>query len=300
VNVGSERQGSHHYEPSHMTSAKQLPTRSNLLQEIATRLWNDARAHVTPVLATGPDAAPHPLGLFIVAQRQFDPDEFQLPEPLLGPVANATQVLVVGLNPGYESSEDLPRWTANLDDYVHWYAFRMAQDSRDEWGRPASSFGGAKRIIRHYHAVERDYLDGVVGPQALGRVAVYADAIPWKWNAVANPDLGDPVVAEYARSRIAEIAAVLQPNILVSLGVFAADALGLSRPNAKPNAEICQIGWWRGCCLPVFHPNKLEPTAATWVGGVLHPARLTVLTAWIGRQIAQLDLSAVPRVFGHG
>jgi len=46
--------------------------------------------------------------------------------------------------------------------------------------------------------------------------------------------------------------------------------------------------------------EKLEPTAATWVGGVLHPARLTVLTAWIGRQIARLDLSAVPRVVSHG
>lgn len=241
-----------------------LPSREELLPTIAKRLWDEAREYVPRVLAGDPDAAPHPLRQFILAQGESDPDRFQLPEPLLGPVGDVTRVLVVGLNPGYSAEEAIPRLPDGLDAYVAWYARRFAADGRDEWGRPVARIAGVPRLVRHYQSVERDYLAGVLAGRPLGRVAVYADAIPWKWNADADPhpDLGDPSVAKYARARVQEIAAVLQPRVLVTLGVFAAGCLGLPRPAPEPAAITHAVGVWEGTCLPLFHPNKRWPASA--------------------------------------
>lgn len=236
-----------------------LPSREELLPAIAKRLWDEACDYVPRVLEGRPDAAPQPLGQFVLAQGEPDPDRFQLPEPLLGPVGEVTQVLVVGLNPGYSAQEAIPRLADGLDAYVAWYARRFAADGRDAWGRPVARIAGVPRVVRHYRSVERDYLSGALGEQPLGRVAVYADAIPWKWNADQHPDLDNPAVITYARARVQEIAAVLRPRVLVTLGVFAATCLGLPRPALEPAATTQAVGVWEGVCLPLFHPNKRWP-----------------------------------------
>jgi len=130
------------------TTPNTLPTRDQLLGEVARRLWSEAQDYVHRVLPNQPDGAPRPLGEFIIAQGETDPSNFRLPEPLLGPVGETTDVLVVGLNPGYESTEDLPRLDASLEDYIAWYADRMAPERR-LFGRPASRFANVTRIIRH-------------------------------------------------------------------------------------------------------------------------------------------------------
>jgi hypothetical protein len=222
---------------------ERLPGREDLLRDIASRLLVEANEYVPQVLSGRPDDGEAPLRGFIMAQGQHDPAAFQLPEPLLGPVGETTQVLVVGLNPRCSSHEDSPRLHATLDDYVNWFANRMAAELRN----------------RRYGAIERDYLDPVLGHCGLGRGAVYADAIPWKWNAGRGPDLGDTAVLRYARGRIAEIASVLQPEVLVSIGVPVAEALGLDPPQETPNVERGRVGYWEGQCLVLFHPNRRWP-----------------------------------------
>src|SRR6185312_1779418 len=82
---------------------------SLLLPSLAKELWHQAQQYVPEVLAHGPSAAPLPLGYFIAAQDQPSASEFQLPEPLLGPVApSELRILVVGLNPGFGPTEDIP------------------------------------------------------------------------------------------------------------------------------------------------------------------------------------------------
>jgi hypothetical protein len=239
---------------------ERLPTRQSLLEEVASTLLAEARQYVPRVLPDKPDAAPKPLGSFILAQGQSDPEAFQLPEPLLGPIGEQSELLVVGLNPGYNPEEDIPRLSASLDEYVEWYANRMVLERRDQWRRPMSRFSGMPGLIRHYWAIERDYLDPVFGPQSLGRRAVYVDAIPWKRNAEVRPDLNDTAVLRYARARVAEIASVLEPRLLLTLGVFAASAVGIVGPQTVPSVIDSRVGYWQGKCLALFHPNKRWPT----------------------------------------
>jgi hypothetical protein len=165
-------------------------------------------------------------------------------------------VIVVGLFPSFNSGEDSPRLHASLDDYVNWYTNRMTAEHRDRRQRPASSCHGVARLMRHHWAIERDYLDPVFGPHTLGRGAVYADAIPWKWNTNRDPELSDTAVLRYARGRIAEIASVLQPDVLLTIGAPTAAALGLEPPQVTPNVECGRIGYWAGQCLVLFHPDR--------------------------------------------
>lgn len=224
-----------------------------LLRRVATRLWEQAQEFVPKIFDGTAGHIPEPLVHFIQAQGAADAASFQLPEPLLGPVPGATEILVVGLNPGYGPTEEIPCVGNTLEEYVQWYAERM--NRRDEQGRPYSNFEGKPGVIRHYVAVERDYLTPVLEEKALGRVAVYADAIPWKWNADNNPDLSQTDIGEFARARIAEIACVLQPSLVMTLGVRAAGFFGLW-PSPDPIPQKADIGDWSGNCLPCFHPNK--------------------------------------------
>lgn len=230
---------------------------SLLLPSLAKELWHQAQQYVPEVLAHGPSAAPLPLGYFIAAQDQPSASEFQLPEPLLGPVApSEPRILVVGLNPGFGPTEDIPTLSTRLDVYIDWYARRFCQDRRDWAGRPASIVDDQMRIVHHYARVERDYLDPVLGPQSLGRVAVYADAIPWKWNSEQNPDLRNAAVANYAVQRVQQIIESLKPPVVVTLGRSAAEWLGLPRPSTAPTAVQGAVGQWSGVFLPLAHPNK--------------------------------------------
>jgi hypothetical protein len=230
---------------------------SLLLPSLAQELWHQAQQYVPEVLAHGPSAAPPPLGYFIAAQAQPSASEFQLPEPLLGPVAPAElRILVVGLNPGYGPTEHIPTLNTRLDVYIDWYAHRFSQERRDWAGRPASIVDDQTRIVHHYARVERDYLDPVLGPQSLGRVAVYADAIPWKWNSEQHPDLGDPAVAHYAIERVQRIIECLNPPAVITLGGSAAEWLGLRPPSTAPAAVPGAVRQWSGVFLPLAHPNK--------------------------------------------
>lgn len=229
------------------------PEGMRLLRSVAARLWRQAQEYVPRVFEGELEGVPAPFGNFIGAQSAPDAANFQLPEPLLGPVPETTVVLVVGLNPGYGPTEEIPRLSDTLEQYVLWYAERMSR--RDERGRPYSSYEGKRGYIHHYVAVERDYLTPVLQEKALGRVAVYADAIPWKWNADSNPDLDHADVAEYAQARIAEIANALHPSLVMTLGQRAANFFGLW-PSQDPTRSRVDIGRWTGNCLPCFHPNK--------------------------------------------
>jgi hypothetical protein len=235
------------------SSLEERPDGDRLLRRVATRLGTQARDYVPKTFGGRAGDIPSPIGQFIRAQHAVDAESFHLPEPLLGPVPEATVVLVVGLNPGYGPTEDIPRLGTALDEYVEWYAHRMNQ--RDEHGRPCSNFEGKRGVIHHYAAVERDYLTPVLQKEALGRTAVYADAIPWKWNADSNPDFGQTAIVEYAQARLAEIATVLQPSLVMTLGQRVAGFVSLW-PDADPRPSKLRLGEWTGDCLPCFHPNK--------------------------------------------
>jgi hypothetical protein len=249
-----------------------------LLQLICSRLWKEARAHVPIVLEHGADETLHPLDKFILAQKAFDASMFALPEPLLGPIPNKVEVLLIGLNPGYGPEEAIPRLGDDLGTYIDWYSSRFSDGRRDIWGRPASRHvNGTQRLTLHYHAVERDYLDAALGKAALGRRAVYADAIPWKWNNDQNPELSDRRILEYGRRRLVEIAQTLHPTVIIPLGGLAADCLGAPRPADTPVLGQLTLDSWEGKCLPLAHPNK------HWKVGIkeayLEAAQATLLTA---------------------
>src|ERR1700682_1197848 len=123
-----------------------------LVQQLAAHLYRMAHAHVPDVLGgcTG-TVSPH-IADFIRAQRTGEewsapPQHFQLPEP----IPERVQMLVIGLNPGYGPTEDIPTLCSSLDEYVGWYQARM--DCRDEGGRPVSLYAAQPGIVRHYVAV---------------------------------------------------------------------------------------------------------------------------------------------------
>jgi hypothetical protein len=68
-----------------------------LLRSVAARLWTQAQDYVPRVFEGELASVPAPLGSFIRAQRAPDAANFQLPEPLLGPVPE-TQTKAICLN----------------------------------------------------------------------------------------------------------------------------------------------------------------------------------------------------------
>ncbi len=109
---------------------------SALLPTLAEELWGEARRFVPAVFAAGPGAVPAPLGQLILAQGAPDDAAFQLPDPLSGPIPDEVPVLVVGLNPGLDPDEDIPRLGTPLLEYVAWYERRFSAANRDGHGRP--------------------------------------------------------------------------------------------------------------------------------------------------------------------
>src|SRR5579859_139178 len=207
-----------------------------LVRDLAVELFTQAQSHVPDVLGGRTDATPPHLSNFIRAQRSETgaplPEHFQMPEPILGPIPSKVEVLVVGINPGYGPTEEIPTLSSSLQEYVAWYQTRM--DRRNEGGSPISLYAGEPGIVRHYVTVERDYLTTVLGERALGSSAVYADAIPWKWNREWAPVLKDPQIGLEARARIGLVASILQPNLLLVLGGEPAKQLGTPLPSDEP------------------------------------------------------------------
>jgi hypothetical protein len=78
-----------------------------VLMSVARDLQAEAVRYVALVVKHGPHAVPDPFGSLIAAQDVATPDLFQLPEPLLHPIARP-DVLAVGLNPGYNAAESMP------------------------------------------------------------------------------------------------------------------------------------------------------------------------------------------------
>lgn len=243
-----------------------------LLDLLARDLWEQAHAHGPPVLAARrADAAPDPFGPFVWAQRPETAAALHLPEPILHPVPRP-EVLVVGLNPGYGASELIPHLGTSLAEYVAWYAERFAPDRRDAKGTPVGVYaergGLARRPIRHYATTER-LLAPALGPLALGRVATYADAIPWKWrNSVPEPRPSLSAAAwdavwRGAAGRIGTIGAALEPRLIVTLGEPGGRLFG-STPADEPRALPTTLGRWSGLHLAVSHPNAWGRTKAYW------------------------------------
>jgi hypothetical protein len=224
-----------------------------VLMSVARNLQAEAGRYVPLVVTHGPDAVPDPFGSLIGAQNVAAPELFHLPEPLLHPIAHP-DVLAVGLNPGYNAAETMPTLSSSLEDYVDWYATRFDAFGRTRTGWPASTrdLNPHKGGRSHYAEVERVLVAAGLGPQALGRRASYADAIPWKGKT--PPSLRDPRIAEMARSRIRQIVEGLHPRVILALSPDIGALLGAAHPR-QVEARSAALGDWQGQIVAMYHPN---------------------------------------------
>lgn len=241
-----------------------------LLTEIAIELWEQAEKHARPVIETGrQDAANDPfIGAFAFAQYQQGartPDLFHLPEPILQPV-DKPRVLVVSVNPGYGKGEHMPTLGWLHQDYARFYRERFEERGRID-GYPAierdAAHGGVEmHKIKHLTIVET-VLASAIGPQALGRNAVFCDAIRWKWSKFENERFREPqlTVAQWAdvwrriaQERVGRIARALDPEVVLILGELNRWLYDL-KVHYGPYVGTRQISDWRGTVVSSGHPN---------------------------------------------
>lgn len=246
-----------------------------LVAKLAQQFWDDVNRYVPLVLHGGcepepcPEAAPRPIGEFIVAQEVDDQDQFLLPEPLLGPVdGRHLQILVIGANPRYdpEAGDDTRMSACSLQRYIEIHNERLFM--RDHDHQIARSASGRLVPIAHINWVERNVLEPALGERAFGRNAVYADAIPWAWRPSSRrrPRLRDVAVRDYARERVTQILQELRPVVVVTLGTIAADAMGgrlPSRSGEQLAAREATVGAWQGRHVAAHHPDAPHLTSAT-------------------------------------
>jgi hypothetical protein len=134
------------------------------------------RNFVPVVLAGASDVVPGLYRKLILAQRVSTAG---VPEPLLGPIVGKP-VLVAGLNPYHRAPADRPRLGCPFEEYRRYFARMFSPNQRNELGpfvKP--ELDGLFREVGHFIEVE-DALAPALGQAALGRAAMYADAIPWK------------------------------------------------------------------------------------------------------------------------
>lgn len=244
----------------------------NLLENLAGDLWQLANRWAVPVVQRqDPNQAPDPFGQFVYAQRTKQAIDYQLPEPILHPIPNP-DVLVVGLNPGFGETEIIPSLGTSLSDYVDWYSNRFDHTRRDDSGRPTATYSEGSlistRFVSHYAKVER-WLEPACGPVALGRNAVYCDAIPWKWrnsDRSVRPQLSGKVwneVWQDAYIRVSRIVTCLKPRVIVTLGEPGTRFFNRA-PSESPRALPLSVDSWDCLLIPVVHPNRRGTTAMYW------------------------------------
>jgi hypothetical protein len=162
-----------------------------LLRSLAQELLT-ASARVPDVLAQREQGV-DPIATYILAQGVTDPDDFQLPEPVLHPIDNP-DVLVVGFNPNYGVDEVIPRYGSTLEDYVGFYADRFAAHRRDALGRPAGQrlSDGANFGIDHYTGVEQLVTEVLGTEMALGLNTVLSTATRFRGSGRNIPFVACP------------------------------------------------------------------------------------------------------------
>lgn len=225
----------------------------DLLTDLAVELWEQS-SRVPEVLAGSEYSRKDRVAQYILAQGVRDPQQFQLPEPILHPIANPS-VLVVGFNPNYGPDEDIPRYGCSLDEYVAFYADRFASNRRDAQGRPAGKRSSTGEIygIGHYHHIEQLVAEVLGTSTAFGLNAVYCDAIPWKWKQDRNPGIRKADGAA-AYTRLEKIVRALNPRVVLTLGGPASCIVGLwTKGEPRPNRTK---GDW-----PVLHVASYHPAA---------------------------------------
>ncbi len=244
-----------------------------LLTRLAEELLTLSNRYVADVVTMeNPDASPIPYGPFIHAQRVATPSAYQLPEPILHPLQNP-EVLVVGLNPGFGASEIMPCFGTSLGTYVDWYANRFDSRHRDALDRPSAEYledGHIQiRHVHHYKKLEELLLSQALGPNSLGRSAVYCDAIPWKW---ANSDkaLRPKVTSSNwedvwrdASQRVETIAVALKPQVVLTLGEPGARIFNRA-PTEGRSPEPSSLGDWEGVHVPSAHLAAWGKTNDYW------------------------------------
>jgi hypothetical protein len=241
--------------------------------QLATELFDSASqyaAHVVDV--QDPSVAPEPYGPYIHAQRATSPSAYQLPEPILHPVQDPA-VLVIGINPGFGGSERIPCLGTSLDDYGRWYAHRFDAQHRDEQGRPTAEYleNGEvrRRFVPHYTRVENWLLAPALGPGALGRYAVYCDAIPWKWanqNRAIRPQMSMHSwdrAWDQASHRVETIVIALAPKVIVTLGEPGPRIFNRA-PSAIDPFGPAQLGDWFGQIVAAKHPAAQGVPRSYW------------------------------------
>lgn len=221
-----------------------------LLAALGLELWGEATKYIhasfDPTSVAG-----SPIIRLIRAQHAESAERFQLPEPILG-CRGRVSVLVVGINPGYNPLEEIPRFGWSADDYIAFYRHRYVESHRDSRGRPVSILSdGRDQVVKHYAVVER-MLRGALGPQPIGRGAAYADAVPWK--AKETPLLV-PDICALARTRIERVVSTLDPTMIITLGAKTAQILSLYHATLQPAVMETRLGIWVGPVLTVLHPN---------------------------------------------
>ena len=187
------------------------------LLAIASELHALAAAWVEPTLSGGGDGAPPLLRELIRAQGVGDWTAFHLPEPLLGPVVRG-KVLVLGFNPYLIRAARRPTLLWSFADYVEHCAARF--ETRNATGRViGENLDGTWSVNDHFLKVEK-LLEPAFGSCALGTLATYADAIPWKSaNARNVPEVeGNAELQDAIRRRIDRLVKELRPRLVLALG----------------------------------------------------------------------------------
>lgn len=224
-----------------------------LLEDLAGELLRES-SRVPEVLYGSEHSRKDRVAQYILAQGVHDPHPFQLPEPILHPIANPS-VLVVGFNPNYGPDEDIPRYGYNLDEYIAFYADRFAPHRRNAQGRPAGKRLSTDEIydIPHYHLIEQMIAEVMGTSTAFGLNAIYCDAIPWKWKQgrISGIRTAD---AEIAYVRLEKIVLTLKPKVVLSLGERPSRIVGLwTKSDPRPGRPH---GDW-----PVLHVASYHPAA---------------------------------------
>lgn len=246
------------------------------LEAVARELFDEALEHVPQA-----QAIPGHRWLWTpIVRAQREPggdrpaDPYRMPAPFMGSLRNP-EVLVIGQNPNVAPAAAMhPRlgrcsFDAYLDFFGSYFAFRRDQ-------RPVDRLAGwspqnpISRKQRHYGHVE-DLLRPALGAAALGRCALYADAIPWATSSLKG-GLLTAGVARYARERVLRLVFNLLPRAVLFLG--GAPVRLILGAGASPD-RIAGVP-----CLQVIAPNGIRKTG-------LKAEQVQLVTRFLGGTLAR-------------
>lgn len=229
------------------------------LDRLSQSLFDEATTHVL-----GARAGTNPTWLWsdiVKAQtetvngRTQPTASYRMPAPVIGWVPHPT-VLVIGQNPNVALAEvlyprldqswTLARYTAFFREYFNYRKDGRPGDRYADW----TPLNPSMRKLKHFGYVE-DVLCPTLGPCALGRNALYADALPWATQWLDGRLLTDGVVA-YAKQRVAALVRDLKPKALLGLG-WAPTNILFGRASHDTQLTFCGVPFVR-----VIAPNGIR------------------------------------------